>query len=297
MDPVAARRWAALPLTVDGSAASLESPWLHEEVARRMEERLQWIKLQPKHWVHWSPLRGGLQVHDALTRRYPQASCTVIEGQPHHERTMRETLARPWWSPGRWLGSRVEFDTPAPQSVDMLWANMALHMSDQPQSLVLQWHELLAVDGFLMFSCLGPDTLRELRVIFAERRWPAPTHELTDMHDWGDMLVQAGFAEPVMDMERITLTFDSPERLLKELRTLGRNLNRARFESLRGRQWRDQLHVGLRSGLADDEGRLAVTFEIIYGHAMKAAPRHSVKAETTLTLDQMRENLVRNRRA
>ena len=90
------------------------------------------------------------------------------------------------------------------------------------------------------------------------------------------MLVQAGFAEPVMDMERITLTFDSPERLLKELRTLGRNLNRARFESLRGRQWRDQLHVGLRSGLADNEGRLALTFEIIYGHAMKAQPKVKV---------------------
>jgi malonyl-CoA O-methyltransferase len=61
-----------------------------------------------------------------------------------------------------------------------------------------------------MFSCLGPDTLRELRALYAALGWPPPAHEFTDMHDWGDMLVASGFAEPVMDMERITLSFATP---------------------------------------------------------------------------------------
>ena len=78
-----------------------------------------------------------------------------------------------------------------------------------------------------MFSCLGPDTLRELRGLYRALGWPPPAHDFTDMHDWGDMLVHAGFAEPVMDMERITLTWETPQRLLEELRELGANLHPA----------------------------------------------------------------------
>ena len=67
--------------------------------------------------------------------------------------------------------------------------------------------------------------------------WPPPSHEFTDMHDWGDMLVGAGFAEPVMDMERIMLTWPTAEAAFAELRTLGRNLHPARFPGLRGKSW------------------------------------------------------------
>src|SRR5205814_4613696 len=123
-------------------------------------------------------------------------------------------------------------------------------------------------DGFLMFSCLGPDSLRELRGLYAQEGWPPPAHDFTDMHDWGDMLVGAGFAEPVMDMERITLTWESPQRLLAELRELGANLHPARFPALRGRRWRERLDEELARSLTGADGRLALTFEIIYGHAL-----------------------------
>jgi malonyl-CoA O-methyltransferase len=175
----------------------------------------------------------------------------------------------------------------------MLWANMALHMAADPQALISQWHRALATDGFLMFSCLGPDTLGELRNVYQALGWPAPSHEFTDMHDWGDMLVNAGFAEPVMDMERITLTFDSPQRLLKELRQLGRNLQPHRFSGLRGRRWLARLHAALAQRLVvpGEDGRLQLTFEIIYGHALKPAPRLKVAPETILSLDDMRAAL------
>jgi malonyl-CoA O-methyltransferase len=175
----------------------------------------------------------------------------------------------------------------------MVWANMALHMEADPQALIAQWHSLLEADGFLMFSCLGPDTLRELRRVYAAQGWPVPSHEFTDMHDWGDMLVRAGFAEPVMDMERITLTFATPERLLAELRGLGRNLHPARFTGLRGRGWLAQLHAALQQGLAhpSPDGPLRLSFEIIYGHAFKPQPRMAMLAKTTVTLDEMRQAL------
>ena len=277
IDPQAAQRWQQMP--------PAPSAWLHEEVARRMEQRLDWIKSQPTSWAHWAPVRGGLQAHALLAQRYPSAECYVAEALQESAQYAAKQIAKPWWKPARWNAAATQYAMPGEGAVQMLWANMTLHMAADPQALMAQWHRALAVDGFLMFSCLGPDSLQELRTLYQKLGWPAPSHEFTDMHDWGDMLGAAGFAEPVMDMERITLTFESPQRLLQELRGLGRNLQPLRFSGLRGRQWREQLQQELK------RLPLQITFEVIYGHAFKPAPRLTVRAETVLSLAQMRESL------
>lgn len=277
VDLSAARRWQQL--------APAPSPWLHEEVARRMEERLAWIKRQPAAWTHWAPVTGGLQAHELLSRRYPQALCHLTESTPQRADYAHHVLRKPWWQPSRWSRGSIRIGQAPAGSADLLWANMVLHMAPDPQTLIGQWHETLAVDGFLMFSCLGPDTLTQLRELYRQLGWPPPAHEFTDMHDWGDMLVAAGFAEPVMDMERISLTFQTPERLLQELRGLGRNLHLARFGGLRGRRWRDRLAAALATA------PLQLEFEVIYGHAFKPRPKLSVRSETVLSLAQMREAL------
>ena len=294
IDPVAAQRWDQAQVRV--------SPWLHEEVARRMQERLDWIKLQPRRWAHWAPARGGLAGHALLAMRYPQAQCYVIEPSSAQAQGTRAALRKPWWSPARWTKDATLFENPANASVQLLWANMALHMAADPQTLINPWQQVLDVDGFLMFSCLGPDSLSEIRAIYQGMGWPAPSHEFTDMHDWGDMLVAAGFAEPVLDMERIVLTFASPARLMAELRTLGRNLHPARFQGLRGRAWHQQLQHELRGGPAlalsnavtTAEGEpISLTFEVIYGHALKPKPRLAMRAETAVSLADMRQQLKR----
>jgi malonyl-CoA O-methyltransferase len=180
-----------------------------------------------------------------------------------------------------------------------VWSNMALHLAADPQALIAQWHAALAVDGFVMFSCLGPDTALELREAYAVQGWPVPGHAFTDMHDWGDMLVQAGFAEPVMDMERITLTYETPARLVQELREIGRNLHPARFGALRGRGWPGRLAQALAAHLAPraEDGRLPMSFEIIYGHALKPAPRVKLSAQSAVSLGDMRAMLQRDRAA
>lgn len=250
-----------------------------------MQERLEWIKLQPKNWAHWAPVSGGLQAHALISQRYPEAGCFVIEPDAARAAFAAKALLKPWWQPARWTAQATRFELPGDGAVDMLWANMLLHMAADPQALLAQWQRALAVDGFVMFSCFGPDTLQELRGLYQALGWPLPSHDFTDMHDWGDMLVGAGFAEPVMDMERITLTFESPQRLLQELRGLGRNLQPQRFAGLRGRQWHEELKQAL--GVAP----LQLSFEIIYGHAFKPQPRLTMRAETTLSLAQMRESL------
>lgn len=262
-----------------------------------MQDRLQWICRTPKIWCDWHPVRGGMQTHALVAQRYPQAQVYVVESSPRMQALAQSHWAKPWWNPARWAGSRTMVELPAAGSVDMLWANMLLHHQAQPMQMLQAWHQALAVDGFVMFSCLGPDTVKELRALYTQLGWPAAGHSYTDMHDWGDMLVQAGFAEPVMDMETITLTFATPERLLQELRELGCNLHPQRFAGLRGKAWLAQLHAALDTHLRVDssEGQLAVTFELVYGHAFKPAPRVAVDAESAVSLEQMRRMLKQGR--
>ena len=286
LDALASQR-----LSVKTSRAG--QPWLHNEVASRMAQRLALIRHTVKHWVHWAPRSGGLGSQDLLEQAFPQATSSVVQTEVPDVEWASLALQQPWWK--KWLRPERRFGVVTTEPADMVWSNMGLHMQAQPAQWMSQWAGSLKTEGFVMFSCLGPDSLRELRDLFANLGWPAPSHDFTDMHDWGDMLLQSGFAAPIMDMERITLTYETPEALLKELRTLGRNLNIYRFQGLRGRSWLKTLHQQLQAHLAlpTQAGRLALTFEVIYGHAFKAPTRLSVKPETQVSLAQMKAQLKR----
>ncbi len=268
-----------------------------------MVERLQWINIQPKAWTHWGAVRGGRQAHTALLGKYPNSTCFLpLAGEFVADNAIKN-IAKNTTQGDKWQLSKlsnlfksapkVNIATPPDGAVDMLWANMHLHNALEPQTLITQWHKALATDGFLMFSCLGPDTLRELRGMYEKLNWPVPSHQFTDMHDWGDMLIQAGFAEPVMDMERIVLTYETPQKLLQDLRELGRNLHPDRFPALRGKAWKAKLEAALHEHLTDpaEGGRLKLTFEVIYGHAMKPKPRVKLSEQSAVSLRDMREML------
>ena len=265
-----------------------------------MVERLQWINLQPKAWTHWGAVRGGQRSHVALIEKYPSAECFLpLAGELIADVAIKN-IVNSTTKVSKWTlsnlfkgGAKISYASPTDGTVDMLWANMHLHNALDPQALIARWHKALATDGFLMFSCLGPDTLRELRDMYQLLGWPTPSHQFTDMHDWGDMLIQAGFAEPVMDMERIVLTYETPQKLLEDLRELGRNLHPDRFPVLRGKAWKAKLEAALVEHLADPaEGdRLKLTFEVIYGHAMKPKPRVKLSEHSAVSLQDMRAML------
>ena len=277
-------------------AARNEPPWLHREAARRMAERLPIILKQPRAVTEWP---GWLGASDEVLRAaYPKARRVLVEPLPALRERSRAQHAPPWWSPRRWTGAPAE--VLAPEAVpagssELLWSNMLLHGEADPPALLARWHEMLQVDGFLMFSTLGPGTLPELRQLHAERGWGPPMAALVDMHDIGDMLVHAGFADPVMDQETLTLTFASASAALDELRSLGGNAAPSRFAGLRGRAWRDALLQALQRR-ADASGRIALRFELVYGHAFRPAPRPKVQARTEVSLDAMREMVRGGRR-
>jgi malonyl-CoA O-methyltransferase len=252
-----------------------------------MAERLPVIRLQPQVVADWDAALGAST--QLLRNAYPQARLLSVE-EPTPAPAVRRA-GEAWWSPSRWFGPAAPASIRAadvqPGHAQLVWANMALHWSPDPQALVQQWQRALAVDGFLMFSTLGPGSLTLLRELYAEHDWPAPFAPFVDMHDFGDMLVEAGFADPVMDQEQLTLTFSSTQALLAELRSVGGNGHVQRHPGLRTPRWRNRLVQALQAR-ADAQGRIALGFEVVYGHAFKAAPRARVAAETTLPLEDMR---------
>jgi malonyl-CoA O-methyltransferase len=286
--PASGAQPAAVIAHLGRAAKSPAPPWLHGEVARRMAARLPLIKTRPQRALDWWSFLGH---GEALRTCYPEARIERFE--PTAAMVRRAVVRSPWWHPRRWLTrppppwSR-ENPPPAGQA-ELLWANMTLHWQAEPLEALQRWHASLAVDGFLMFSCFGPDTLRQLRRLYAQAGWGPPAHDFIDMHDLGDAMVRAGFAEPVMDMERLTLTWADATSLLQELRGLGGNAAPGRFAGLRTPRWRERLLQQLTRELTGPDGRLALDFEIVYGHAFKPAPRLAVAPQVRVAPETLRQ--------
>jgi malonyl-CoA O-methyltransferase len=294
--PACAPHEPALARQIRRLSGQTQAPWLHAEVARRLADKLAPIRIEPADWLDWSAFLGAGA--EPVQTRYPQARRWVMEPTSAlAERSLAQWQAQatqPWWS--RWRKTQPPVVTPSQplpegwprEGVQMLWANMTLHASSDLPALMTQWHRLMSTNGFLMCSGLGPDTARELRAVYRELGWPLPTIDFIDMHDLGDALVQAGFLDPVMDMERLTLTWDSAEAMLAELRTWGGNVAIGRHPGLRTPRWRQALLDALTRHCSRPDGRMGLTLELVYGHAIKPLPRPKLEAETRVSLDDMR---------
>lgn len=261
-----------------------QTPWLNELLATRMAERLQWIKAEVQQALLWQGLHGGGLA--ALRARYPQARLRSVEDTalPLLEARRRFWQRRDWVAP----------DQLDEAPVQLVWASQLLHAVPDPRALMARWHQLLAVDGFLMFSTFGPDSFIELRRLYAAEDFGELAPTWVDLHDIGDLLVETGFAEPVMDQERITLSWGEPDALWRDLGLLGGNLHRARFAGLRTPRWKQRWLQAVER-LRGPDGRLQLTLEFVCGHAIKPAPR-APRGETRVHVQQLRDQL-RQRRA
>ena len=281
IDRRAARRASSRAAATYAGAAVLA-----REVEARMRERLQYIKLDPVRI-----LDAGCGDGDGarrLAERYPGAR---VLGLDFALPMLQAARSRDPWL--RRLLQRVRVDylcadfaaVPLPAaSVDLAWSNLALHAAGDPQPALKELHRLLKVGGLLMFSCYGPDTLKELKGAFAAHAADARVHSFIDMHDLGDMLSACGYSAPVMDMVVITLTYADIDALLADLRATGQqNTLTERRRSPTGKRVFAAMRAAYETLRRD--GRLPASFEIVYGHAWKPQPRVTVDGRAIVKLE------------
>ena len=263
----------AVRRSFDRAAATYDAAAvLQQEVCARSLERLQFIKHQPRRMLDAGCGTGNAWA--GLSRRFPQAELLALDLAPAMLRTARSR--QPWHR--RWLGhlpaaicGDLERLPLASAAIDLLWSNLALQWVNDLAATLREIRRVLAPGGLLLFTTFGPDTLKELR---AAQPTPARGgfNRFTDMHDIGDMLVAAGFADPVIDQEPFTLTYDDVRAVMRDLKSIGAHSAASdRPEALAGKAWLAALARNYEAFRR--EGRLPATFEVIYGHAWVPQPR------------------------
>lgn len=272
-----------------------QGDFLAREIDQRMLERLDYVKISPSHALDVGCGLGASL--PALQQRYPQTKWIGVDAsagmlcQASQLQGLRPNRWRKLWQ--QTLGQKVGQNKHLPsllnadaaalplaaQSCGLYWANLLLPWVNDPLPVLQEARRVLEVGGLLMFSTFGPDTLKELRAAFADGQ--IHTQRFFDMHDLGDMLASNGFADPVMDMEILTLTYNDLDTLLRELRLSGSQcLMHDRPKGLMGKhaaQTFRQRYAALAQ--THPEHRLPATFEIIYGHAWKAQPKTTAEGE------------------
>lgn len=245
---------------------------LAHETGLRMAERLDYVKIAPVRVADIGCASGeGIR---ELQRRYRAALPLAIDfALPMLRATRAATplLRRLTRRGPRLVNADVRALPLAPGSLGLIWSNLLLHWLDDPLPALREFQRTLEVGGLLMFAMLGPDTLKELRAACHDAGITAaavPLRRFHDMHDVGDMLLAAGFADPVMDMEMITLTYAGIRGLIRDQRHLG--VRNALFGHL---PWRDWRRVFQAYEAQRRNQRLPASFEIVYGHAWKPQPR------------------------
>lgn len=256
---------------------------LQREVCDRMLSRLDYIKYMPD--VVLDAGSGTGYGTRKLLMRYPAARMLAVDiAQAMH------LQARPpvsWW---RQLSARKNQTSYVAGDIEqmpfkdsctgLVWSNLTLQWCNDIKQTFSEVHRVLQTGGLFMFSTFGPDTLKELRHAFGEVDRYSHVNRFVDMHDVGDILVHCGFATPVMDMEYITLTYDDPISVMRDLKAIGaHNATGGRRRGLSGKtSWQAVLnrYEALRNG-----GKLPATFEVIYGHAWKPESRKSVLTPET----------------
>lgn len=240
-----------------------KADFLIREIARRLSERLSVIKMAP------------LQIMDAgcgcgndlemLFRKFPNAQITGLDASlamlKHASRRVNKTG-------DGFNGVCGDFgQLPFKCEVfDMIWANLSLHWHGRMTTVFREWRQTLKPDGLLMFSCFGEGTWHELQKIYRDIDEYAHIAVFDSMHDIGNRLMEAGFYAPVLERERIEVTYPTVEKMLDEVRAFGGNPLSDRPKGLWGKKKYRQLLDWLNAK-RDEKGLLTLDFEVIYAHA------------------------------
>ena len=235
---------------------------LQREVADRLLERLDYMRLVPGRILDLGCGTGYCVA--PLHRRYAKAQVLAMDfALPMLERARRRggLLRRP-----RCLCADAERLPIADNAVDLILSNLTFQWCNDLPGTFAECLRVLRPGGLFLFTTFGPDTLKELREAWTVVDGHSHVSPFADMHDIGDALVQARFADPVMDTERLTLTYRTLGELMRDLKGIG--AGNATLERPRGLTGPRRLAAVERhyESLRHDD-RLPASYEVVYGHA------------------------------
>ena len=264
---------------------------LQADVRAELLRRLDLVSLEPRVVVDAGAGTG--HASRELKRRYPRARVIALDFAAG---MLRAAAHQQSW---RRRFDRVRADAArmplADASVDLILSNLMLPWCD-PDAVLAEFRRVLAPRGLLTLTSAGPDTLRELRLAWAHADAHVHVHRFIDMHDLGDALVRAGFAAPVLDIERRTVAYADVRGLMADLKAVGaHNALSGRSKGLTGKGTMRSMQSAYEEFRRD--GRLPASCEIVFAQAW--APLHSgarIARETTIGLNDMKGHLRRGRR-
>jgi len=237
--------------------------FIHDEARARMLERLELLRAEPKLVLDLGCATGrGANV---LAARYPAARILAVDSSA----AMLRAAAAGAASSVVIVGGDAERLPLKSHCVDLVFANLVLPWC-RPDAVFAETARVLAEGGAVSFATLGPDSLKEVREAFAAVDDRIHVHAAFDMHDLGDLAMAAGLAEPVLDVDRLEVTYADVASLARDLRAMGGvNVALARRRALTGRtRW-----AGFAQRLGSEGGkRLSVTVELVLGQAFGRGP-------------------------
>lgn len=259
---------AGVRLAFDRASATYDdAAVMQARVRQELLDRLRWIGIAPARVLDLGCGTGYGALE--LKRRYRRATVVALDIAPGMLREARRRN-RPFRRIERVCADAARLPVAA-ASLDLVFSNLLLQWC-APDDALAEIRRALRPGGFLTFSTLGPDTLRELRSAWSAADDAPHVNTFLDMHDIGDALTRAGFTEPVLDVERIELTYPDVAALTRDLKAIGaHNVVSERRRGLTGRgKWRAmaEAYEAFRR-----DGRLPASYEVVYGAAWCGEPR------------------------
>ncbi|QGP56055.1 Malonyl-CoA O-methyltransferase BioC [Piscirickettsia salmonis] len=259
---------------------------LQVEIAKRLDERLDFVHLSPERIVDLGAGTGVLTRH--MKARFSKAQ---VVGLDLAEKMLRQARRQDkLFKRNHWIAADIEHLPFMADSLDLITSSSCLHwVSDLVKVLSEVWR-VLKPGSLFTFTTFGPDTLKELKASFSQVDDHPHVNAFIDMHDIGDLLLKQGFADPVMDMEYIQMTYTDVMALMGDLKTIGANNHaRDKRQGLMGRGVLERVKHAYEQ-YRTSEGVLPATFEVIYGHAWVPEQKQRLNSgEVLVSLESLKK--------
>ena len=256
---------------------------LQREVGNRLLERLDYINFTPA--VILDVGAGTGYCTALLQKKYPKAHMLALDiAQPmlvyaRHKSSLWSRLR----NKTEYLCADAEALPLADNSVDMVFSNLTLQWVNQLEHTLREFARVLRPGGMILFSTFGPDTLSELQQAWQITDAYTHVNAFIDLHDIGDILMRVQLAEPVMDAERIILTYPDVFRLMHDLKAIGaHNVTLHRAKGLTGKEKFKLVEKAYEEFRRN--GVLPASYEVVYGHAWGPIQQQGA---TSIPLDQI----------